>query len=294
MIRTPAQRPDSCSYSSPLSPCPSRIGRMIKRSASDCFARMPFFHTSCQPAMNYLARCCSFHPKPVFRLLAVLAGLTISLAAATGRGPTGGPENVLLVVNPRSPDSLCIANHYAELRHIPPNNFLFLDWDPKQENTDVDTFREKILLPVLRAACKCCRFPAGRSTTWSTPATSPGAFALTRTSRGSRPRWKNRRSRERERKARRQAAGLDDFHAVASINGLTYLWEPVMTNNFYVHPQSNWYARTGAAGTGQGTDLGVLQRHGLRSPWRGGNRSGTPLLVVDDAGRDVRPRQYAG
>ena len=33
---------------------------------------------------------------------------------------------------------------------------------------------------------------------------------------------------------------------VASINGLTYLWEPVMTGNFYVHPQCNWYARTGA------------------------------------------------
>ena len=47
---------------------------------------------------------------------------------------------------------MCIANHYAELRHIPSSNFLFLDWDPKQETTDVDTFRDKILLPVLRAA----------------------------------------------------------------------------------------------------------------------------------------------
>ena len=70
-------------------------------------------------------------------------------------GATGGPENVLLVVNPRSPDSLCIANHYAKLRHIPPNNFFFLDWDPKQDNTDVDTFREKILLPVLRVRRNC-------------------------------------------------------------------------------------------------------------------------------------------
>ena len=65
---------------------------------------------------------------------------------------TGGPENVLLVVNPKSPDSLAIANHYAALRHIPASNFLFLDWDTKQENTDIATFREKILLPVLRMA----------------------------------------------------------------------------------------------------------------------------------------------
>ena len=65
---------------------------------------------------------------------------------------TGGPENVLLVVNPKSPDSLAIANHYAALRHIPASNFFFLDWDATNEYTDVITFREKILLPVLRMA----------------------------------------------------------------------------------------------------------------------------------------------
>src|SRR5208283_5237047 len=29
---------------------------------------------------------------------------------------------------------------------------------------------------------------------------------------------------------------------VASINGLTYLWQPVWANDFYFHPQANWYA----------------------------------------------------
>ena len=99
--------------------------------------------------MTYAARGWPLHHKPVLRLL---AGLTICLAAALPAGASGGPENVLLVVNSRSPDSLCIANHYAKLRHIPPSNFLFLDWDPKQEYADVDTFREKILIPVLKAA----------------------------------------------------------------------------------------------------------------------------------------------
>jgi hypothetical protein len=62
----------------------------------------------------------------------------------------GGPENVLLVVNPKSPASLCIANHYIRLREIPAENVLFLPWDPKLGTTDVDTFRKQILLPILR------------------------------------------------------------------------------------------------------------------------------------------------
>ena len=82
-------------------------------------------------------------------LFAVLAILAPSERSAWA---LDGPENVLLVINSQSPDSLCIANHYAALRHIPPNNFLYLNWDPKAENTDVDTFREKILKPVLMAA----------------------------------------------------------------------------------------------------------------------------------------------
>ena len=62
----------------------------------------------------------------------------------------GGPENVLLVVNPQSPASLTIANHYVQLRQIPPDNLLFLPWDPKLETTDIDTFRQQILFPCSR------------------------------------------------------------------------------------------------------------------------------------------------
>ena len=63
----------------------------------------------------------------------------------------GGPEGVLLVVNPQSPASLTIANHYARLRAIPLDNLLYLPWPPNLPTTDVDTFRQRILLPVLLA-----------------------------------------------------------------------------------------------------------------------------------------------
>ncbi|MGB9688011.1 hypothetical protein [Thermogutta sp.] len=61
----------------------------------------------------------------------------------------GGPENVLLVVNPNSPTSLAVANFYQSLRGIPDSNVLYLPWDPQEQVTDVDRFREKILLPIV-------------------------------------------------------------------------------------------------------------------------------------------------
>ena len=243
--------------------------------------------------MNYLARCWSFHPKPVFRLLAVLAGLTISLAAADQARATGGPENVLLVVNPRSPDSLCIANHYAALRHIPPNNFLFLDWDPKQENTDVDTFREKILLPVLRAAKLPHSRPADRLR--GLLQRLPLGHSHRRGYQEIQGRAGETGARGKDGEARRQVAGLDDLRHARCFDQWADLSVGAGDDQQLLCPPAMQLVRPHrSAGTGQGTDLGVLQRHGLRSPWRGGNRSGTPLLAVDDAGRDGRPRQYAG
>ncbi len=183
------------------------------------------------------------HPKPVFRLLAALAGLTISLVALNQALATGGPENVLLVVNLRSPDSLCIANHYAELRHIPPSNFLFLDWDPKQENTDVDTFREKILIPVLRAAKLPIR---GRQIDYVVYSSDfPWGIRIDEDIKKSKA-VLEKQEQGKEEKSVLHSPMWTTFTPVASINGLTYLWEMMMTSNFYVHPQSNWYARTGA------------------------------------------------
>jgi len=77
-------------------------------------------------------------------------GLCAALLACSADCRGGvGPENVLLVVNPRSEASLTVANHYQALRDIPAQNVLYVDWDPLQPTTDIATFREKILKPIV-------------------------------------------------------------------------------------------------------------------------------------------------
>lgn len=66
----------------------------------------------------------------------------------------GGPENVMLVANRRSASSLAIANHYQRLRHIPDSNVFYLDWDGNLDETSIDTFRDRILTPILAAIDK--------------------------------------------------------------------------------------------------------------------------------------------
>jgi hypothetical protein len=78
-----------------------------------------------------------------------LALVAVLAASAPARGG-GGPENVLLVVNPTSVDSLAIANAYVELRGIQPLNVLLLPCMGDYEGTRIDRFRVEILLPVLR------------------------------------------------------------------------------------------------------------------------------------------------
>src|SRR5271157_4556715 len=226
-----------------------RIGRMIKRLGV-CRAngvRMLFFcDTSSAPcSMNYPARYLSYHPKAILPFLAVFTGLTISLAATNRARATGGPENVLLVVNPLSPDSMCIANHYAELRHIPPNNFLFLRWDPHQENTDIDTFRERILFPVLQIAQ--LPIPGRRIDYVIYSSDFPWGIRIDADIKKFKDSLeKQEQGKKEEKPAAKPPAWTTYATPVASINGLTYLWEPVKYNSFYVHPQCNWYARTGA------------------------------------------------
>ena len=60
----------------------------------------------------------------------------------------GGPENVFLVVNPRSWASVTLANHYISLRQIPPVNVHYLDWPDSVELTNVEAFRQRLLLPI--------------------------------------------------------------------------------------------------------------------------------------------------
>ena len=73
------------------------------------------------------------------------------VAAASAVHAGGGPENLAVVVNADSWASLTIANHYIQLREIPSRNVVYLNGLPSFEQIDVDTFREKILVPVFKA-----------------------------------------------------------------------------------------------------------------------------------------------
>lgn len=62
----------------------------------------------------------------------------------------GGPENVFLLVNSTSQDSMTVANHYAKIRKIPASNIHYLEWDKEKWKVQGKIFRETILLPVFK------------------------------------------------------------------------------------------------------------------------------------------------
>lgn len=66
----------------------------------------------------------------------------------------GGPENILLVVNSLSRDSMTIANYYCQVRQIPDVNVLHLEWSGSRDTVDVNTFRERFLRPIFAAIDK--------------------------------------------------------------------------------------------------------------------------------------------
>ena len=54
--------------------------------------------------------------------------LLVATAAGNVAWAGGGPENVLLLVNPNSLNSKTVANHYIALRQIPASNVVYVDW----------------------------------------------------------------------------------------------------------------------------------------------------------------------
>ena len=155
---------------------------------------------------------------------------------------TGGSENVLLVVNPKSPDSLAIANHYAALRHIPASNFLVLDWDATNDNPDVITLREKILLPVLRMA----RLPiAGRQIDCVAYSSGfPWGIHIGADMNDIKAAF-DKAEANKELSSADKAVLVKTTTPIASLTGLTYLWELVLTTKMYVNPYCNRYALDG-------------------------------------------------
>jgi hypothetical protein len=163
--------------------------------------------------------------------VALLLGLS-SLAFAGG-----GPENVMLVVNRDSLASRTIANHYQHWRQIPPGNVLSISWPIAAASADIDTFRQKILEVILKEIDKrrlsgqidyivySSDFPTGIDL-----AADVRRFEqeLQKTGEGGTPRkWPN-----------------PPLTPVGSINGLTYLWFPVMAGgNAYFDLRGNAYMR---------------------------------------------------
>ncbi len=139
----------------------------------------------------------------------------------------GGPENVLLVVNRNSTDSLTIANHYARLRQIPAGNVLTLPWDPKAQTTGIDEFRQQILIPVLTAIHK--RRLAGQIDYVVYSSDFP---------------WGIKLKPDDPKPLKPKRRWPEKFKSVGSITSLTYLWQAVLAHSpAYVQLRSNYYMR---------------------------------------------------
>jgi len=80
-----------------------------------------------------------------FLLVSIACGVAVPARAG------GGPENVFLVVNPASADSLTVANTFTSLRQVPPINVFMLPWKGSADSVPIATFRAEILNPILRA-----------------------------------------------------------------------------------------------------------------------------------------------
>jgi len=77
----------------------------------------------------------------------------LTLLAALAAGPAvlagGGPENIFLVVNANGRSSMEVANHYVDIRKVPPGNVCYLRTPPQWNAVQAPAFRERILEPIL-------------------------------------------------------------------------------------------------------------------------------------------------
>jgi len=213
----------------------------------------------------------------------------------------GGPENVLLVVNSQSPTSLRIANHYVHLRQIPPDNLLYLPWDPKAQTTDVDTFRRQILIPVLQAiqnqrlgdqidcVVYSSDFPCGitldadiRKFIDAMPPPEPQGGKAEDKPAPDKPGGK--------------AEWPKPFTPVGSLTGLTYLWQAVSAGlPAYFDFRSNYYTHQPAAGQRVAPSAGFRGNRQYKSPGEvvafGGRQYVLSTMLGVTAGRGNSPAE---
>jgi len=174
------------------------------------------------------------------------------------------------VVNPQSSDSLTVANYYTEFRGIPACNVFYLPWPPDQGRTDINTFRQKILLPILQRAMdetrQCGRFDCVAFSTgypWAVDLNPDLDF------------WEEK-AEEVGKKLGRPKKSM----AVGSLTAMTFLWQLVAGRNpGYLKLDSNHYA---SAWRREGDEL---LTHAFRSDvkWAPGGKQ--LASDQDDAGR---------
>jgi hypothetical protein len=82
------------------------------------------------------------------KTLALLAFLAFGTVASNSWAGLG-PENIFLIVNPRGPASMEVANHYIALRKIPPANVCYIPGPPNANRMAGADFRELVLRPAL-------------------------------------------------------------------------------------------------------------------------------------------------
>jgi Tetratricopeptide repeat len=161
------------------------------------------------------------------RFSALLIAVTLTCCAFETADAGGGPENVIVVVNADSWASRWIANEYIRLRSIPAGNVVYLRGLPDLGTTKVDMFRERILKPVLAAVEKRGLTRQIDCITYSSDL--PYAVDV-RSDLGSRKVFRV-------------------LTPTASINGLTYLYEPVLAKDVnYLRLDSNRYMRRRLSG----------------------------------------------
>ncbi len=86
-------------------------------------------------------------------LIAVLMMLAVTCITDSAQAG-GGPENVFLVINEQSLSSKLVANHYTDLRKIPPKNILYLNSVPAKDAITNQDFQKLILEPILKAIAR--------------------------------------------------------------------------------------------------------------------------------------------
>jgi hypothetical protein len=171
-------------------------------------------------------------------LFSVVSLFVLSSASAQAGG---GPENVFLVVNPNSVDSMTVANHYIKMRDIPDRNVFYLEWDPKIGITNIDTFREKILQPILKEISD--RGLIGQIDYVIYSVDYPWRVNLSQDTN----RFIAATKKEQEEKgSTKPVQWPKTLTRAGSINGLTYLYQQVLTKQpVYTNLKANRYARIG-------------------------------------------------